>query len=188
MLDGGHVIHEDNPSGVLAEIVKVLESSRQDRICISMDGDCPGSVSIGTVEDETATQSPRAIRPIPTTRVSRGPSGKTFSTKITAAITNIQNTLITPSANRTAIRPRQQPTQYRPFSTPAPRAPCSPRSCGLAAAQQLLLQRSQLVDPGQHDHCTHGVRPVLVQASRPRSSEVATRNSTYATMLASTAR
>ena len=28
VLDGGHVIHEDNPSGVLAEIVKVLESTR----------------------------------------------------------------------------------------------------------------------------------------------------------------
>ena len=28
VLDGGHVIHEDNPSGVLAEIVKVLESGR----------------------------------------------------------------------------------------------------------------------------------------------------------------
>ena len=25
---GGHVIHEDNPSGVLAEILKVLESTR----------------------------------------------------------------------------------------------------------------------------------------------------------------
>ena len=28
VLDGGHVIHEDNPSGVLAEILNVLESTR----------------------------------------------------------------------------------------------------------------------------------------------------------------
>src|SRR5215208_7144628 len=87
----------------------------------------PGSVRPGTLAGATATESPSTTSPTATARVSAKPRGKTFSTKITAAMTAIQKRLITPTAKRTSIRPPEQPTQSNPCSSPLRKAPASSR-------------------------------------------------------------
>src|SRR5687767_1077300 len=69
-----------------------------------------GSVTHGTLDGETATQIPSATSAAPTARGNRMPNGSTFWAKINPATTAIQKMLITPTANSTAIRPKQQPT------------------------------------------------------------------------------
>ena len=78
-------------------------------MCI--DGGGPGSVKPGTLVGDTTIQIPRRISVGATARESHIPCGSTFSPKITPAMTAIHITLITPSANRTTIRPKEQPTQ-----------------------------------------------------------------------------
>src|SRR5689334_6126255 len=78
----------------------------------------PGSVRPGTVAGDTATQIPRATRAIANAGASRSPGGRTFSVKIANPTTAIQKRLIAPSANRTAIRAPEQPTQSRPCASP----------------------------------------------------------------------
>src|SRR5215212_6843725 len=85
-----------------------------------------GSVSPGTLPGEAAIQIPSATNASAATRDSRKPCGSTFSAKITAAVSAIQNRLITPSANRINISPQQQPTQYVPCSRPNLTAPVLP--------------------------------------------------------------
>ena len=80
----------------------------------------------GTLAGADATQMPSAISATPKTRTSRSPWGASFSTKITAATTAIQNRLITPSANRASISPRQHPMQNAPCSSPIRKAPARP--------------------------------------------------------------
>src|SRR6185503_15248977 len=87
-------------------------------ICI--DGEPPGSVRPGTVAGDTATQIPSTTSATATAGISREPRGSTFSAKITTAITAIQNRLITPSTNSTAISAPEQPTQSRPCGMPLP--------------------------------------------------------------------
>ena len=68
----------------------------------------------GSAEDfqaAAATQIPSATSTAATSGTSRSPCGKSFWTTMTPATSAIQNKLITPSANRTTINPKQQPTQ-----------------------------------------------------------------------------
>ena len=92
---------------------------------ISIEGEPPGSVSPGTLAGDTATQIPRTTSATAKAGASREPRGSTFSAKITTATTAIQNRLITPSTNSTAIRAPEQPTQSRPCARPLRNAfPC----------------------------------------------------------------
>src|SRR5207302_299411 len=97
--------------GQVGEVADLVDEHRPAvaHALISIEGDPPGSVSPGTLAGDTATQIPRATSATARTGASRGPRGRTFSAKIATATTAIQNRLITPSTNRTAIMAPEQP-------------------------------------------------------------------------------
>ena len=120
---------------------------------------CPGTVSPGTAAGETPAA--HAEREQHRHRRRDGPSrqGASFWTAIRTATTTIQVRLITPSANRAAIRPRSSPGRPRRCgpaadapSDPSPAAAAQVRQRAAAAAEARRLQRGQLVDGPEHEH------------------------------------
>jgi len=80
----------------------------------------------GTLEGVRATAIAVAAMMAATARLAVVFHGSSFSAAISAAISSIHPTLITPSANRPAISAQQQPTHQAPCSTPMRSAPVGP--------------------------------------------------------------